>query len=65
MRISSLCRSVLLAAMLPAVPLVATAQSARINTIDSLNIRKIYDEALAHGQSYANLRELTGTIGGA
>ncbi|WP_366670659.1 M20/M25/M40 family metallo-hydrolase [Hymenobacter taeanensis] len=64
MRISSLCRSVLLAAMLPAVPLVATAQSARINTIDSLNIRKIYDEALAHGQSYANLRELTGTIGG-
>ncbi|TGD80498.1 M20/M25/M40 family metallo-hydrolase [Hymenobacter wooponensis] len=64
MRIPSLCRTLLLAAVLPAAPLVASAQSARINTIDSLNIRKIYDEALAHGQSYNNLRELTGTIGG-
>ncbi|WP_179225427.1 M20/M25/M40 family metallo-hydrolase [Hymenobacter mucosus] len=41
----------------------ATAQTGATK-IDSLAIRKIYDEALARGQSYENLRELTGTIGG-
>ncbi len=31
---------------------------------DSLNIRRIFDEALLRGQCYENLRYLTGTIGG-
>ena len=42
-----------------------TSVSAQSGTkIDSTNIRKIYDEALLRGQSYENLRQLTGTIGG-
>ncbi|WP_324670802.1 M20/M25/M40 family metallo-hydrolase [Hymenobacter sp. GOD-10R] len=42
-----------------------TSVSAQTGTkIDSTNIRKIYDEALLRGQSYENLRQLTGTIGG-
>ncbi|SNC63840.1 Peptidase family M28 [Hymenobacter gelipurpurascens] len=64
MRFPSLCRSLLLAAALPATSLTVAAQSARVNATDSVNIRKIYDEALARGQSYENLRELTGRIGG-
>ncbi|MBC8082955.1 MAG: peptidase M28 family protein, partial [Hymenobacter sp.] len=40
----------------------ATAQST--TRIDSLAIRKLYDEALLRGQSYENLRELCTTIGG-
>jgi carboxypeptidase Q len=50
----------LAALLLTTAPLAATAQT----TIDSVAIRKIYDEALAHGQSYENLRYLTGQIGG-
>ncbi|GAA3947691.1 M28 family peptidase [Hymenobacter algoricola] len=38
--------------------------SAQTSKIDSVNIRKIYDEALLRGQSYDNLRQLTGQIGG-
>ena len=42
-----------------------TSVSAQKGTkIDSVNIRKIYDEALLRGQSYENLRYLTGRIGG-
>ncbi|WP_139922249.1 M28 family peptidase [Hymenobacter sp. DG01] len=41
----------------------ATAQTAT-SKIDSVVIRKIYDEALARGQSYENLRYLTTRIGG-
>ncbi|TGE19997.1 M20/M25/M40 family metallo-hydrolase [Hymenobacter elongatus] len=40
----------------------ATAQTTA--KTDSLNLRKIYDEALLRGQSYENLRYLTGKIGG-
>ncbi|WP_426491856.1 M20/M25/M40 family metallo-hydrolase [Hymenobacter sp. 102] len=50
----------LAAVLLTTAPLAATAQT----TIDSVAIRKIYDEALARGQSYDNLRYLTGQIGG-
>jgi len=35
----------------------------RVNKVDSLLIRKLFDEALLRGQSYENLRYLTGTIG--
>lgn len=42
--------------------LAGHAQTA--SKIDSLAIRKIYDEALLRGQSYENLRYLTGNIGG-
>ena len=42
----------------------ATAKStARVDKTDSLAIRRIFDEALLRGQSYENLRYLTGTIG--
>ncbi|AHJ97581.1 M28 family peptidase [Hymenobacter swuensis] len=51
----------LAAVLLTTAPLAATAQT---TTTDSVAIRKIYDEALAHGQSYENLRYLTGQIGG-
>ena len=40
------------------------AQSPRVDRADSLALRKLYDEALLRGQSYENLRYLTGTIGG-
>ncbi|MCA8830044.1 M20/M25/M40 family metallo-hydrolase [Hymenobacter pini] len=61
MRFLSFTRSLGLAAGL----LVATASGASAQTsIDSVAIRKIYDEALARGQSYDNLRYLTGQIGG-
>ena len=43
----------------------ANAQSApAAPKTDSLNIRRIFDEALLRGQCYENLRYLTGTIGG-
>ncbi|WP_152559853.1 M20/M25/M40 family metallo-hydrolase [Hymenobacter sp. IS2118] len=41
----------------------ATAQASRVDPTDSLALRKIFDEALLRGQSYENLRYLTGTIG--
>ncbi|QDA62165.1 M20/M25/M40 family metallo-hydrolase [Hymenobacter jejuensis] len=46
--------------------LSATAPAAAQTTAktDSINIRKIYDQALLHGESYENLRQLTGKIGG-
>ncbi|WP_246285196.1 M20/M25/M40 family metallo-hydrolase [Hymenobacter lapidiphilus] len=54
-------RALALALLLPAVPLAAQAQTP--TATDSVNIRRIYDEALARGQSYENLRYLTGQIG--
>ncbi|MFC7668689.1 hypothetical protein ACFQT0_15905 [Hymenobacter humi] len=36
----------------------------RVDRTDSLALRKIFDEALLRGESYENLRYLTGTIGG-
>ena len=36
----------------------------RVDRTDSLALRRIYDEALLRGESYENLRYLTGTIGG-
>ncbi|WP_375435506.1 M20/M25/M40 family metallo-hydrolase [uncultured Hymenobacter sp.] len=45
-----------------AVSAPAAAQST--TKIDSLAIRKIYDEALLRGQSYENLRELCTKVGG-
>ncbi|GAA4007190.1 M28 family peptidase [Hymenobacter fastidiosus] len=44
--------------------LTLTAHAQTTAKTDSVNIRKIYDEALLHGQSYENLRYLTGRIGG-
>jgi len=44
--------------------LTLTAQAQTTAKTDSLNIRRIYDEALLRGQSYDNLRELTSKIGG-
>ncbi|KAA9339721.1 M20/M25/M40 family metallo-hydrolase [Hymenobacter busanensis] len=41
----------------------AQAQTTADAKTDSVNIRKIYDEALLHGQSYDNLRTLCTTIG--
>ena len=38
--------------------------ASRPNPTDSLALRKIFDEALLRGESYENLRYLTGTIGG-
>ncbi|TYZ08138.1 M20/M25/M40 family metallo-hydrolase [Hymenobacter lutimineralis] len=49
--------------LLAGLALPAAAQSSTAKT-DSLNIRKLYDEALLRGQSYENLRYLTGQIGG-
>ncbi|RZL14309.1 MAG: peptidase M28 family protein, partial [Hymenobacter sp.] len=54
--------SLLLAGLLAASVAPATAQTAP--KADSLNIRKIYDEALLRGQSYDNLRYLCQRIGG-
>ena len=42
----------------------AAAQTASTPKTDSLNLRKIYDEALLRGQSYDNLRYLCERIGG-
>ncbi len=56
--------SLLLAGLL-AGPFAARAQTAPVGPkTDSLNIRRIFDEALLRGQCYENLRYLTGTIGG-
>ncbi|GAB3224099.1 M28 family peptidase [Hymenobacter seoulensis] len=64
MRIAHFRRAFWLAAtLLPVVPLAASAQTAASSKIDSVVIRKIYDEALARGESYENLRHLTGRIG--
>ncbi|OWP65145.1 peptidase M28 family protein [Hymenobacter amundsenii] len=61
MRIPSFRRALWLAvALLPAAPMVASAQA----KTDSVAIRRIYDEALTRGESYENLRYLTGQIGG-
>ncbi|RFP65069.1 peptidase M28 family protein [Hymenobacter lapidiphilus] len=54
-------RALALVLLLLAVPLAAQAQTP--TATDSVNIRRIYDEALARGQSYENLRYLTGQIG--
>ncbi len=60
MRIPSFRRALWLAvALLPAAPLAASAQT----KTDSVAIRRIYDEALMRGESYENLRYLTGQIG--
>ncbi|TPG63694.1 M20/M25/M40 family metallo-hydrolase [Hymenobacter nivis] len=57
---SALC----LAGLLAGGP-AARAQTAPAGApTDSLNIRRIFDEALLRGQCYENLRYLTGTIGG-
>ena len=57
-------RSLTLATLLLAATGSATAQSAlKTDKTDSLNIRKLYDEALLRGQSYENLRELCTRIG--
>ncbi|RYU80512.1 M28 family peptidase [Hymenobacter persicinus] len=50
----------LLLASLRLLTLPALAQTTKT---DSVNIRKIYDEALLRGQSYDNLRQLTSQIG--
>ncbi|MFD2784478.1 M28 family peptidase [Hymenobacter rubripertinctus] len=60
MRIASFRRALGLAAiLLSTAPLAVQAQT----KADSVAIRRIYDEALAHGESYENLRYLTGQIG--
>ncbi|WP_052430599.1 M20/M25/M40 family metallo-hydrolase [Hymenobacter sp. DG25B] len=59
----STCRGVLAGLLAAAATLPAAAQSASSKT-DSVTIRRLYDEALLRGQSYENLRTLTGTIGG-
>ncbi|WP_210515162.1 M20/M25/M40 family metallo-hydrolase [Hymenobacter terricola] len=41
----------------------APAAAANADRTDSLALRKIFDEALLRGESYDNLRYLTGTIG--
>ncbi|WP_311181923.1 M20/M25/M40 family metallo-hydrolase [Hymenobacter volaticus] len=55
-------RLLLAGAFALAVSAPATAQTT--TKIDSLAIRKIYDEALLRGQSYENLRELCTKVGG-
>ena len=55
-------RLLLAGAFALAVGAPATAQTT--TKIDSLAIRKIYDEALLRGQSYENLRELCTKVGG-
>lgn len=47
----------------PAAPKPAPAAAPRPDRTDSLALRRIFDEALLRGQSYENLRYLTGTIG--
>jgi len=54
--------SLLLAGLLAASVAPATAQTTA--KTDSLNLRRIYDEALLRGQSYDNLRYLCERIGG-
>ena len=57
--------TLLLAGLLLAGSLApAAAQTAPAPKADSLNLRKIYDEALLRGQSYENLRYLCEHIGG-
>ncbi|WP_394331642.1 M20/M25/M40 family metallo-hydrolase [Hymenobacter psychrophilus] len=62
MRTVLLRRTLALALLLSAAPLATRAQTVPSAT-DSANIRRIYNEALAQGQSYENLRYLTGQIG--
>jgi len=57
-----LLRSVATVALAASALTTVSAQSAA--KTDSVNIRRIYDEALLHGQSYENLRQLTGQVGG-
>ncbi|UOG76984.1 M20/M25/M40 family metallo-hydrolase [Hymenobacter tibetensis] len=57
----SISRLLLAGAFSLAVAVPATAQTT--TKIDSLAIRKIYDEALLRGQSYENLRELCTKVG--
>ena len=51
------------AGLLLSAALAVPAQAQNAAKTDSLNLRKIYDEALLRGQSYENLRYLTGNIG--
>ncbi|QIL74570.1 M20/M25/M40 family metallo-hydrolase [Hymenobacter sp. HDW8] len=44
--------------------LITPALAQKAPQTDSLNIRRLYDEALLRGESYENLRHLTGQIGG-
>jgi carboxypeptidase Q len=46
------------------VVLLACCNASAQSATDSLAIRRLYDEALLRGQSYENLRYLTGRIGG-
>ncbi|SHJ48576.1 Peptidase family M28 [Hymenobacter daecheongensis DSM 21074] len=57
-----LCRGLLLAGF-GLLTFAAQAQTAAPTKTDSINIRRLYDEALLRGQSYDNLRHLTGRIG--
>jgi hypothetical protein len=54
----------LLFGSLLALATTAPAAAQTTTKIDSLAVRKIYDEALLRGQSYENLRELCTKIGG-
>jgi carboxypeptidase Q len=56
--------SLLLASLLAGGLTTAHAQAPATFKTDSLTLRKIYDEALLHGQSYDNLRYLCEKIGG-
>jgi carboxypeptidase Q len=47
----------------PATAKTAVATDARPERTDSLALRRLFDEALLRGESYENLRYLTGTIG--
>ena len=48
----------------PGKPVVSAADRAgRADRADSLALRRLFDEALLRGESYENLRYLTGTIG--
>ncbi|GAB2942686.1 M28 family peptidase [Hymenobacter coalescens] len=51
------------AGLLLSAALVVPAQAQNAAKTDSLNLRKIYDEALLRGQSYDNLRYLCQNIG--
>ncbi|MBD2721134.1 M20/M25/M40 family metallo-hydrolase [Hymenobacter armeniacus] len=44
-------------------PAVAALAAAKVDRTDSVALRKIFDEALLRGESYENLRYLTGNIG--
>ncbi len=54
----------MLAGLLAAATSLPVAAQSADTKADSLTIRRLYDEALLRGQSYENLRTLTGTIGG-